>query len=35
MAVKYKFKDKEYKYHGGNGTSYGNLMYDIFKYYLE
>lgn len=35
MSIRYKFNDKEYRYRGGNGTSYGYLIYDIFKYYLS
>ncbi|WP_455757566.1 McrB family protein [Sulfurimonas sp.] len=32
--MKYKFNGKIYKKGGGNGTSYGNLLFDIFRYYL-
>lgn len=32
--MKYKFNGKLYEKGGGQGTSYGNLLFDIFKYYL-
>lgn len=35
MSIKYKFNNKIYKYKGGQKDSYGYLIYDIFKYYLE
>ena len=33
--MKYEFNGKVYRKGGGKGTSYGNLIFDIFQYYLE
>lgn len=33
--MKYIFNNKEYEKNNRSGRGYGNLIYDIFKYYLE